>query len=173
MRAVERSDARFICALLNDASVQYGWGTTGVPISLHRIERDLEAWIESERESNRPTGLIVESLEHEPVGLILVHLSSRPNQSMATLSIALQAEWQGMGFGRDALGALIDALFDEWRVHRVQLTCEADNERAARLYMSLGLHREATRREATWTAGEFRDQHVFGMLATDPRPERA
>jgi diamine N-acetyltransferase len=170
LRAVERSDARFVCDLLNEASVQAGWGTSGVPVSIHAVEQQIEDWIERERLRGRPHALIIESLEREPIGLFIVALSDRINQSMATVSVAIQTQSQGHGYGRDALTALIDALFDEWRIHRIQMTCEADNEPAAHLYESLGFHHEATRVEATYTGGSFRDQRVYGLLATDPRP---
>ena len=170
LRAAERSDARFVRALLNDASVQAGWGTTGIPVSTHAVEQEIERWIEIERDSRRPHGLIIETLDGDSVGLLIVDLSSRPNQSMATISVAIAAGSQQQGFGRDALTVLIDALFDEWRIHRLQVAWEAANESAARLYASIGFVREATRRDATFTGGDFHDQHVYGMLSTDPRP---
>ncbi len=173
LRAVERSDARFLRDLLNEPSVTEGWGTSGVPVSLHRIESDIEAWIETERTTNRPAALIVEALDGSQVGLVLVDVSTRPNQSMATLSIAISSDRQHAGLGRDALTVLLEALFDEWGIHRIEVRCEADNERAIGLYRALGFHLDATRRKGTYTAGEFRDQHVFSLLATDPRPESA
>lgn len=170
LRAVERSDARFLCALLNEDSTQAGWGTTGVPVSIHAIEQEIEHWLEIERDTRRPHTLIIETLERESIGLVIVDCSRSPNQSAARLSLAIKPEWQRQGYGRDALTALIDALFDEWRIHRLEVQCEAGNDPAARLYESLGFMREATRRGATFTGGEFHDQHVFGLLETDPRP---
>jgi RimJ/RimL family protein N-acetyltransferase len=163
LRAVERSDARFICALLNENSTQAGWGTIGIPVSVHAIEQEIEHWLEIERDTRRPHGLIIETLERDSVGLLIVDSAIRHNQSAARLSVAISPESQRQGFGRDALTALIDALFDEWRIHRLEVHCEADNEPTARLYESLGFVREATRRGATFTGGEFHDQHVYGM----------
>jgi RimJ/RimL family protein N-acetyltransferase len=154
LRAVERSDARFICDLLNEASVQSGWGTTGVPVSVHAVEQQIEDWIERERLRHRPHAMIIESLEPEPIGLLIVAVSDRANQRLATVSIAIRPESQGQGHARDALTSLIDALFLEWRIHRIQMTCEAGNQRAAGLYDSLGFQHEATKSGATYTDGE-------------------
>ena len=173
LRAVERFDARFITDLLNQPSVQDGWGTAGVPVSIHRVERDIEQWLDTEWASSRPAAMIIESLESEPVGILIVTVSAQGNQNMATLSIAVYPDRQDAGHGRDALSALIAALFDEWRIHRIQVTCESGNERAAHLYESLGFTREATRVGATWTGGAFHDQHVYGLLSTDHRPGAA
>lgn len=155
---------------MNDDTTQTGWGTSGIPVSIHAVEQEIERWLEIERDARRPHGLIIDTLEREAVGLVIVDCSTRPNQSAARLSIAISPDSQQHGYGRDALTALVDALFDEWRIHRLEVHCEASNERAARLYESLGFVREATRRGATFTGGCFQDQHVYGMLVTDSRP---
>lgn len=170
LRAVERSDARFVADLLNQPSVQAGWGTGDVPISIHRVERDVEHWLETERTTDRPVALIIETLDLGPIGLLIVDLPDRFNQRLATLSIAIDSERQNQGYGRDALSSVIDALFDEWGIHRIEMICEAGNDRAAHVYASLGFTREATRREATFCGGRFHDQHLYGLLSTDPRP---
>ena len=167
LRAVERTDAHFVRDLLNDPSVRAGWGTSGVPISIHRVEADIESWIEIERATRYPASLIIESLDGSALGIVVIQL---PEKFLATLSIAIEPLSQRHGFGRDALVTLIEALFDEWRVHRIEMSCEADNPGAAELYLALGFTREAVRRGVTFTAGEWRDQHHFGLLATDPRP---
>lgn len=170
LRAVERSDARFVRDVLNASSVQAGWGTSGAPVSIHLVEHDIEGWIEIERTTRYPAGLIIETLDGAPVGMVLVRQPDRPNQNLASLSIAIEPLSQRQGFGRDALISVIEALFDEWRIHRIQVTCEADNEGAARLYQALGFRLESTRAGATWTGGAFHDQHLFALSASDPRP---
>jgi RimJ/RimL family protein N-acetyltransferase len=171
LRAAERSDARFLSDLLNQDSVQTGWGTASVPISIHRTEQDLERWLEIERTSQRPPCLIVETLKGEAIGVLVIVESSRVGQSMATLSIAIHPDRQDQGYGRDALAAVTEALFDDWNIHRIEMTCEADNLRAGHLYEALGFVREGTRRDATYMDGAYREQHLYGLLATDPRPE--
>lgn len=166
LRAVERTDARFLRDLLNAPSVQAGWGTGGVPVSIHRVEQEIEGWIEAERVTQRPTCLIVETLDGAPVGAIVI----RTEGATATLSIAIEPLSQRHGYGHEALTAVIEALFDEWRLHRIELSCETDNEHAAHLYESLGFTLEGARRGATFTGGEWRDQQLYGLLATDPRP---
>jgi RimJ/RimL family protein N-acetyltransferase len=167
LRAVERTDASFVRDLLNDPSVQAGWGTSGVPISIHRVEADIESWIEIERATRYPASLIIESLDGSALGIVVIQLSEK---FLATLSIAIEPLSQRHGFGRDALVAVIEALFDEWRVHRIEMSCEVGNLAAAELYLALGFTREAIRRGVTFSAGEWCDQQLFGLLATDPRP---
>ena len=162
--------AAHVADLLGEPSIQTGWGTAGVPVSIHRVEGDIEQWLEVERATERPAGLIIETLDAEAIGLLVIVSPDRVNPISVTLSIAVRPEWQGQGYGRDALTALIHALFDDWRVHRVELICEAANEQAAHLYQSLGFSRDGILRGATYVSGAFHDQHIYGMLETDPRP---
>ncbi len=167
IRAVERRDTVFIHQLLNDPTVSAGWGTDGVPRSIHSVEADLEQWIESERTSGYPAALVIETMDCDSAGLVILVRAERFQQSMITLSIAVAAEHRRQGIARDALVALVNTLHEEWNVHRVQLMCEAANEAAIALYGAIGFHRDATRRDATYSAGGYHDQHIFSALPGD------
>ena len=53
--------------------------------------------------------------------------------------IMIDARWQGMGYGRAAMGETIRFILGAYpRCQAVQLTCHRANERAARLYVSTG-----------------------------------
>ena len=164
LRPVERTDARFVHALLNQPSVQSGWGTEGVPRSMHAVESDLEQWIESERTAGYPAALIIETLGGSAAGLMVLVCSTRYQQAMITLSLAIDAAYQRQGIGWEALTLLTVTLHDEWHIHRVQLTCEVGNTAAIALYESIGYHREATKRDATFTGGGYHDQHIYSAL---------
>jgi RimJ/RimL family protein N-acetyltransferase len=164
IRAIERRDVGFLTSLLNDPATQAGWGTGGVPVSVHQVETEIEVWLDEERTTRLPVGLVIEDLEHNQIGLALVLRSTRLNRSLATLSLAIATSYQRQGMGSDALVAITHALHEEWRIHCVQLVCEADNVAAIALYESVGFTREATKRQATFTDGAFGDQHVYSAL---------
>ncbi|HQY30173.1 MAG TPA: GNAT family protein [Thermomicrobiales bacterium] len=167
LRAIERTDTGLLRTILNDATVQAGWGTLGVPVSLHLAEQQIEEWLEAERILRRPAALIIESLEGDPVGVIVLVTADRIQQSMVTLSIAVLPDYQRQGFGRDALATVVDALHNEWNVHRIQLFSEAGNTAARALYASLGFVLEATKRDATYSSGVWHDQLVWSLLPED------
>ena len=69
---------------------------------------------------------------------------------------------RGRGYGREAVRALIGAVFAESPVERVGATCDADNAPSYRLLASLGLEREGTLRSALFHHGRWHDVYVYG-----------
>ena len=168
LRPVEPTDGPILYRWLNDPEVMRGWGLPEAVVSLAESQRRIEAWLREEAELGRPAALIVESLEHGPVGLV-VRSGLRPRHRAVELSLLIgeTGHW-GSGLGGDALQTIAGACFAQWNLHRVQLRCEAANDRARRLYERCGFTHEATLRQASWYDGAYRDVLVFGLLATDP-----
>lgn len=88
----------------------------------------------------------------------------------AVLGISVAPEAQGQGVGRALLQALCDYA-DRWgQILRLELTVFADNERAIRLYRSLGFEHEGTHRGYALRDGAYAD--VLSMARLHPRPPR-
>ena len=86
------------------------------------------------------------------------------------LGISVAPEAQGQGVGRALMQALCDYA-DRWaQVLRIELTVFADNERAVRLYRSMGFVHEGTHRGYALRDGEYID--VLSMARLHPRPPR-
>lgn len=100
-------------------------------------------------------------------GLHPVHPGLRRNHVRA-LGIAIAPTWQGRGVGRQLLERLL-AWADDWaNVLRVELNVHADNERAIRLYRSVGFVEEGRHRGYVLKAGEFVD--ALTMARWHPKP---
>ena len=170
LRAVERGDDRLLHGWLNDPTVMAGWGLPDPAVSLAEVQRRIEGYLAEESDLGRPTCLIVETLEGEAVGLVIL---SRYQAEAASTELSLligDPDRWGQGLATDALQATLDACFDAWNLHRVWLRAEADNARAHRLYARCGFTHEATLRHATYRAGEYVDVLLYGLLRGDPRP---
>ena len=168
LRAVERHDAGDLYDLLNDEETLLGWGMAGDVRSLARVQADIEGWLEDELRHGRPTALVIETLEGRFAGLILLR-PGRSAQRMGELSLAVALTERGQGIAPDAVATVLDLAFDEWNLDRVQLRCEVDNARAVALYEGLGLIREATLRDATYTGGAYTDQYLYARVRSDRR----
>ncbi|MBA3530084.1 MAG: GNAT family N-acetyltransferase [Propionibacteriaceae bacterium] len=173
LRAIDRGDDNLLFAWLNDPAVMAGWGVPDQTLSRTEIQRRMERYLEEERSLGRPAALIIETLDGEPVGLVILSQYATPAASTeVSILIGDPSRW-GQGLGSDALGAVLDACFDAWNLHRVWLRAEADNTRAGRLYARLGFTHEGTLRDATYRDGEYVDVLVYGLLRGNLNPADA
>ncbi|MGB2993259.1 MAG: GNAT family protein [Paenisporosarcina sp.] len=85
-------------------------------------------------------------------------------------SIALGPDFQGKGFGKDAMQLVVNYAFNELNLHRLSLTVFSYNQGAITLYESLGFRHEGTYREFLQRDGKRHDMHLYGLLATDVKP---
>jgi RimJ/RimL family protein N-acetyltransferase len=171
LRAVERSDAPCLYHWFNDPEVMRYWGLADATVSLAEIQRRIEEWLAREAELGRPAAFIIETLDGEPLGLLLTSRESQQHRSLELSLVIGERERWGRGLGTDALEAFLDICFAQWGIHRVWLRSEAYNERAHRLYRRCGFRQEAVLRQASFVDGQFHDVLIFSRLADDPPPQ--
>jgi RimJ/RimL family protein N-acetyltransferase len=167
LRAVERGDAPLIHRWLNDPAVMRGWGFSAPARSLQSIAQEVEGWLAEESALGRPAALIAETLEADPLGLVVLRVD-RPEARSVELSLLVgnPARW-GEGFGADILETALGACFGGWGLHRVGVRVEADNERALRLYRRFGFQVEGRLRHAAFLDGRHADLLLLGLLAPE------
>jgi ribosomal protein S18 acetylase RimI-like enzyme len=73
----------------------------------------------------------------------------------------------GQGLGRQALTAVINKVFREFRAHRFWLDVFEDNLRARHVYRSLGFVEEGVLRECIKRGETYRSLVVMSMLETE------
>jgi [ribosomal protein S5]-alanine N-acetyltransferase len=83
-----------------------------------------------------------------------------------------KTEARGKGYGREAVGLLVDHLFDSESVERVGATCDVENVPSVRLLEGLGLRREGTLRSALFHHGAWHDVHVYGITRAERKAAR-
>lgn len=106
--------------------------------------------------------------DHALIGDLGVRLHD--NLRQADVGCTVAAEQQGHGYATEALGRVLDHLFDERGLHKVAAECDARNTASAALLGRLGFQPEGHLRSHTWIKGEWTDDVLFGLLASDPRP---
>ncbi len=164
LRAVEREDAPVLHRWLNDPRVMRFWGSPAHTVSRVEMQRRIEGWLDREAALGRPACLMIETLEGEAIGHVVIG-EERPEARSAELSIMIgEPDHWGQGYGTDALETLLDACFDAWNLHRVWVRSEATNPRAHRLYRRCGFVHEATLRDAAFLEGRWEAVLVFGLL---------
>ncbi|KEQ63798.1 acyl-CoA N-acyltransferase [Aureobasidium melanogenum CBS 110374] len=101
-----------------------------------------------------------------PIGAI--HLTKLPeNQShhrSTEIGIEILQEYQGKGYGSEAIRWIVDWAFERLGLHRVQVRAFGWNVRAIELYKRLGFKEEGRWREALWHEGKWWDDVQLSIL---------
>ena len=76
----------------------------------------------------------------------------------------IQSEYQGKGYGTEAIQWALNWAFQMAGLHRVNVACFEYNPGAARLYEKLGFVLEGRKRQALWFHGRWWDLIELGVL---------
>lgn len=87
----------------------------------------------------------------------------------AHLGLSMLPAARGKGYGTDAVAVLCHYGFTVRGLNRLQIETLADNPAMLRAAASNGFVREGVLRSAAWVLGEFVDEVVLGLLATEWR----
>ncbi|KAI0160218.1 acyl-CoA N-acyltransferase [Xylariaceae sp. FL1272] len=104
------------------------------------------------------------SINTHPIGVMFVH---RKEYRRMTCSIQIAAEYQNQGYGREALNWVIEYAFRSADMNRFEIAAFSYNERALRLYRSVGLVEEGVARNLIFMNGDWHDVHKFAVLASE------
>ncbi len=162
LRAVARGDLPRLREFANDLEVELaGGGDPPAPRPLERIEKDFEREV-----SDLPrdkTNFAIEA-DGECIGtggLFNIDWTARH----AELGIGIgDKEYWGRGYGREAVGLLLDYAFRLRNLRRVWLEVHSANERAIRAYGSCGFVEEGRMRGHVWLGGRYVDNVIMGLL---------
>ena len=111
---------------------------------------------------------ICESASHDIVGAVYLLGIDWLNRS-AELSVWIgDRSHQGKGAGRFACTQLLRHAFIDLNLHRIHLTALASNDRAIKLYQSIGFVEEGRLRQVVFKNGQYLDMVQMALLASDP-----
>jgi len=80
------------------------------------------------------------------------------------LGITLAPTHQGRGLATEALGTVLEYVFDGLGKHRVFAVTDAENDAAASLFRRLGFRQEAHFIEHLWFKGAWGSEYLFALL---------
>jgi RimJ/RimL family protein N-acetyltransferase len=166
LRAVERHDVPLLHRWFNDPVVMDGWGWSAPARSIQYVAGQVEDWLARETACDRPEAFIAESLAGDPIGLVVARVDRSEARSVE-LSLLVDADHWGQGFGIDMMQTILEACFADWGVHRIGVRVEEGNERALALYRRLGFIEEGRLRQAAFRDGQHADVLLFGQLVVE------
>lgn len=99
------------------------------------------------------------------IGDIGVNLAE--NRIQAEIGFTIAIAYQGQGYAAEAIRRVLEHLFGDRGLYRVSADCDARNLPSARLLTRLGFRQEGHHLGHVWLKGEWTDDLLFGVLATD------
>jgi len=105
-----------------------------------------------------------------PIGWL--HFTKLPSERLlhhrfTELAIAILPEYQGKGYGSEAIKWALGYAFIYAGLHKVEICSFSSNEGAGRLYQKLGFVLEGRRRKVFWSRGAWTDLLHMGMINTE------
>ena len=88
------------------------------------------------------------------------------------LGITLLPAYQGRGLAAEALGCVLEYLFDRLNKHRVSAVTDAENQAAVRLLLRLGFRQEAHYVDHVWFKGAWGSEYLFAQLRREWQARR-
>jgi ribosomal-protein-serine acetyltransferase len=104
--------------------------------------------------------------EGEIIGVAGFHAVDWINRN-TSIGYWLAEPAQGRGTMTTVVRALLDYVFYEWELHRVEIHCAPENRRSRAIPERLGFREEALLREAEHVGGRYLDSVVYGLLAAE------
>lgn len=101
-------------------------------------------------------------------GAIGLHAVDSLHRS-SSIGYWLSREYRGGGIMTVACRAVVNAAFQHFRLHRLEIRCATGNQKSCAIPKRLGFTYEGTLREAEWLYDHFVDLQVFSMLEQDWR----
>lgn len=168
LRRFRASDAEALAAYRSDPEVAryQGWDP---PVPLERAVAFVQEVAELDPTAPGWFQYAVD-LRGELIGDVGVNLHE--NLEQADIGYTLARAHQGRGYATEAVGRVLEHLFAERGLHRVAAECDARNERSAMLLRRLGFRQEGHRVAGTLHKGEWTDDLLFGLLASEWRAAR-
>lgn len=105
------------------------------------------------------------------VGDVAVELST--DGDTATIGYTVAPSEQGRGIAREAVGAVVDRLFEHVGVHRVQASLDPRNIASARVVELLGFEYEGTARSSVRDDAGWADDAHYALTAEDRKRWKA
>lgn len=106
------------------------------------------------------------------VGHVMLQRTSREHRQ-GEIGYVLHPDHQGHGYATEAASLLLRLGFEELGLHRIVGRLDARNQASAKVLERLGMRREAYLRENEFVKGEWCDELVYAILASEWRERRS
>lgn len=163
LREMRKEDVEIINSLGNEEEVMINLSANlPAPMPLQVEENRFERYIKDFGEGF--IQFVIEKLDGTVIGKCGTgHIDWK--NSCATIWIFVgKPENRGKGYGSEALSLLVNYIFEEMNMNRVQLNVFGFNERAVASYKKVGFVVEGVLKQETYRCGKYNDDYIMSIL---------
>ncbi|MEP6655716.1 MAG: GNAT family protein [Betaproteobacteria bacterium] len=141
--------------------------TRFLPYATWNSINDAEAWYQrmsDQQASGTALQFVIEDRRtRTPIGTCLLFRLEETSARAEVGYVLTRSHW-GMGYMREALGALIDCAFGRMSLRRIEAEVDPRNAASGRLLLHLGFVKEGLLRQRWVAKGEAKDVEIYGLL---------
>lgn len=157
-------DQGFVFRALSHPDVILHYG-----VQYHTLEATREQMEYFDKLYTTKTGIwwkIVDKETGNPLGGIGMN-NYQAQHTRAEIGYWLLPEFWGRGYVSEALSVMIDYLFCEWKIHRLEAVVEEGNGHSSRVLERAGFVYEGTLRDCEIKNGKYISLMMFSLLSSD------
>lgn len=162
LRALARADMATMLQFSQDVEVELlSGGDPPIPSTRESWEKWFDERLSKEQKDS--ANFAIETDGHM-IGMCgLWHFNLHSQTCHLGITIGERDYW-GRGYGREAIGLLLDYAFRLRNFRKVALDTGSTNERAIRCYRACGFVEEGRLRQHLWVDGQYVDEVHMGIL---------
>lgn len=170
--ALHADDAEALFAYRSDPAVArfQGW----CPVDLAAAREFIEA--QASVMPERPDGWFQRAIRLRDGGTLIGDLGinlSEQTETSVEFGVSIAPAHQGQGYASEAVRAVFELVFGQLKRHRIHASVDPRNFGSMAMLRALGMRQEAHHRESLWLHGEWVDDVVFALLATEWRAKQS
>lgn len=164
LRPVRQEDASALFGVLGDPEAMRFWDAPARRTVAETAQ--LLRGYSAQMPARCPSWAIAYRDETRPVGVIALRVSDPESRGADVKFILGRNHWR-QGLMSEALRRVLDHVFMDLALNRVQACRHVDDERTSSLLHRLSFHREGTMRQSLFVDGRYRDIDLHSLLAGD------
>ncbi len=163
LRALEPEDLAFIYHIENDESI-WEVSNTQTPYSKFLIRQYLENAHQDIYEAKQLRLAICKKETTEAIGLIDL-FDFDPKNHRAGVGIIIQNEVdRNSGFGKEALGLVIEYAFQQLQLHQLFANIGQENTASLALFTTFGFEKIGVKKDWNFTNNHYQDEVLFQLI---------
>lgn len=160
LRPLEESDAQKVLNATENQELRYITGTKG-SFTLEQIQKHIN---NSKEDTSRYDFAICLSENNEMIGeLSITNIDEHDRKADFRISMSA-VELTGQGFGTEATRLVLNFVFKELKLNRLQLEVFSHNERGIKAYEKVGFKIEGVLRESLYYNEKYSDEIIMAII---------